>query len=159
IHDLTTSLSPPIETPVSGRPIVNLTLALNYGYDGLNTRGYHALNLAIHVVCALLLFGIVRRTLRRQGDQWVAASDAVALAAALVWMVHPLLSETIDYTTQRSESLMGLFFLLTLYAAIRAREPHKRRDRRDKRAPTGSATWTAVAIVSCAAGMATKESM
>jgi Flp pilus assembly protein TadD len=126
------------------------------------------LNLAIHAACALLLFGIVRRTLRRRsGDSWAASSDAVALAAALVWMVHPLLSETIDYTTQRSESLMGLFFLLTLYAAIRAREPRQKRgparttSPRKKSAPivSGSGFWTAVAIVSCAAGMATKESM
>jgi protein O-mannosyl-transferase len=168
IHDVTSSLNPPIETPVSGRPMVNLSLALNYAFDGLNTRGYHALNLAIHVVCALLLFGIVRRTLRRRpGDQWAASADAVALAAALVWMVHPLLSETIDYTTQRSESLMGLFFLLTLYAAIRAREPREKRGpartgaarKKGGAPPSGSATWTAVAIVSCAAGMATKEPM
>src|SRR5215475_2904731 len=160
IHDITTSLNPPIETPVSGRPVVNLSLALNYAFDGLNPFGYHGLNLGIHVACALLLFGVVRRTLRRESAaSGIGSPDGVALAAALVWMVHPLLSETIDYTTQRSESLMGLFFLLTLYAAIRAREPRKRRDRREKRAPTGSATWTAVAIVSCAAGMATKESM
>ena len=162
IHDLTTSLNPPLETPVSGRPIVNLSLALNYAYDGLNTSGYHAVNLAIHVACALLLFGIVRRTLRRRpGDGWAASSDGVALAAALIWMVHPLLSETIDYTTQRTESLMGLFFLLTLYAAIRARVPQKHYDRRGKSGARekGSALWTVIAIASCAAGMATKESM
>ena len=157
IQDLTTSLNPPVETPVSGRPIVNLSLALNYAFDGLKTNGYHALNLAIHVVCALLLFGIVRRTLRRRaGDGWGDASDGVALAAALVWTVHPLLSETIDYTTQRTESLMGLFFLLTLYAAIRARESTPRKRRGTKR---GAMFWTSVAIASCASGMATKESM
>jgi tetratricopeptide (TPR) repeat protein len=156
IHDLTTSLNPPLETPVSGRPIANVSLAANYGFDGLNPFGYHALNLAIHVACALLLFGIVRRTLRRRtGGIAAESSDGVALAAALVWMVHPLLSETIDYTTQRTESLMGLFFLLTLYAAIRARQPRKKR----KAAASASPLWTAVAIASCAAGMATKESM
>ena len=74
-------------------------------------------------------------------------SDAVALVAALTWMVHPLLSETVDYVTQRSESMMGLFFLLTLYAAIRAREPRRRLQ------------WELVSIASCALGMATKESM
>src|SRR5215831_4594622 len=160
IHDVTTSLNPPIETPVSGRPLVNLSLALNYAFGGLNTSGYHALNLGIHVACALLLFGIVRRTLRRvRADSSAVSPDGVTLAAALVWMVHPLLSETIDYTTQRSESLMGLFFLLTLYAAIRAREPRQKRGgpartasaARKKSGPivSGSGFWTAVAIVSC----------
>jgi len=152
IHEITESLIPPIETPVAGRPLVNLSLALNYAMGGLETTGYHVFNLAVHVSCALLLFGIVRRTLRRHRYlRSTAPVDAVALAAALIWMVHPLLSETIDYTTQRTESMMGLFFLLTLYAAIRAR---------GRRATlSGSPKWTAIAIASCAAGMATKESM
>ena len=62
-------------------------------------------------------------------------------------MAHPLLSETVEYVTQRTESMMGLFFLLTLYAAIRAgRAPRPIR-------------WQIVSIASCALGMATKESM
>ncbi|HUK36002.1 MAG TPA: tetratricopeptide repeat protein, partial [Vicinamibacterales bacterium] len=105
-----------------------------------------------------LLFGIVSRTLRRCGaESPVLSADAIALAAALIWLVHPLLSETIDYTTQRTESLMGLFFLLTLYAAIRAHRAPKKRASAPKNG--GSLAWTAVAIASCAAGMATKESM
>src|SRR5205814_158787 len=55
--------------------------------------------------------------------------------------------ETVYYTTQRTESLMGMFYLLTLYAAIRA-GAKKRAGR-----------WTVLAIVACAAGMAAKESM
>jgi Flp pilus assembly protein TadD len=176
IHEITTSLIPPIETPVAGRPVVNLSLAINYamaGVDkagGLETKGFHAANLAVHTGCALLLFGIVSRTLRRRrcfSDK--APVDSVALAAALVWMVHPLLSETIDYTTQRTESMMGLFFLLTLYAAIRARGKRgatlsafakASADRRSFSGGwSGSPTWTLIAVASCAAGMATKESM
>jgi tetratricopeptide (TPR) repeat protein len=160
IRHIGTSLVPALETPLSGRPVGSLSFALNYALGGLDTTGYHTVNLAIHVVNALLLFGIVRRTLRRRrGDRRAASEDGVALAAALIWMVHPLVSETIDYTTQRTESLMGLFFLLTLYAAIRARESSPRK-RKHRRAPlSGSPVWTAVAIASCAVGMATKESM
>ena len=149
IRDIATSLNPPLETPLSGRPLVSLSFALNYAYGRLDPVGYHAVNLAIHIINALLLFGIVGRTIRRQvGGGGATSPDAVALAASAIWMVHPLLSETIDYTTQRTESLMGLFFLLTLYASIRAREVKKKGRR-----------WTAIAIASCAAGMATKESM
>src|SRR2546421_12732974 len=82
IHGITESLNPPIETPVSGRPVVNLSFALNYAYGGLDTRGYHAVNLAIHVACALLLFGVVRRTLARQVKAATESSlDAAAFAA------------------------------------------------------------------------------
>jgi Flp pilus assembly protein TadD len=145
---LADSLVPPIETPVSGRPAVNASLAINYAIGGLDTTGYHAWNLAVLAASALLLFGIVRRTLSsRRVFRDPVFSDGVALVAALTWMVHPLLSETVDYVTQRSESMMGLFFLLTLYAAIRAYEPRRR------------LRWELVSMASCALGMATKESM
>ena len=51
-------LLPPLETPMAGRPIPNLSLALNYALGGLDVRGYHGLNLAIHVCCGWLLFAI-----------------------------------------------------------------------------------------------------
>src|SRR5512138_501918 len=120
---LADALVPPLETPVAGRPVVNVSLAVNYGIGGLEPAGYRVWNLAIHLASALLLYAIVSRTLgARRVFRDRVYSDGVALVAALVWMVHPLLSETVDYVTQRSESMMGLFFLLTLYAAIRARE-------------------------------------
>jgi len=171
IRDIPGSLVPPLETPVAGRPVVNLSLAGNFAIGELETTGYHVFNLAVLVACALLLFGIVRRTLRRHGAFGANAPvDAIALASALVWMVHPLLSETVDYTTQRTESMMGLFFLLTLYAAIRARGNSRgatlsasakaTADRRSFSGGwSGSPKWTAVAIAACAVGMATKESM
>ena len=139
---LSQSLSPPIETSVAGRPLVNVSLAVNYAMGTLDETGYHAWNLAVLIVSALLLYGIVRLTLVERGRRGCA--DGLALASALVWLAHPLLSETVEYTTQRTESMMGLFFLLTLYAAIRGRT---------------SGGWLAASVVSCAAGMATKESM
>ncbi|MGA3007151.1 MAG: hypothetical protein ABSE59_04595, partial [Opitutaceae bacterium] len=49
--------------PVAGRPVVNLSLAVNYAMGGLAVRGYHEVNLAIHILAGLVLFGLVRRTL------------------------------------------------------------------------------------------------
>ena len=147
----------PHESPVAGRPIVNLTFALNYAAGGMSVIGYHLVNIAIHLVCALLLFGIVRRTFIAMNARDAAAApapspsiwpaDTLALGASLLWAVHPLQSEAVNYVTQRTESLMGLFFFLTLYCAIRARRSAR------------AARWDAAAIVSCAMGMASKESM
>jgi len=148
IHQIADSLNPPIETPVSGRPVANLSFALNYAFGELDPVGYHVVNLAVLVASALLLFGLVRRTLARPLK---AATEsrltAISLVPALLWVLHPLLSETVYYTTQRTESLMGMFYLLTLYAAIRARAKKR------------GGKWTALAVLACAAGMATKESM
>ncbi len=71
------------------------------------------------VASALALFGILRRAFRRVAGDTPATSDWMAFAASLVWIVHPLQTEVVDYITQRTESLMGLFYLLTLYASIR----------------------------------------
>ena len=57
--------SPPKDSGVSGRPVLNLTYALNYAAGGLQVGGYHAVNLAVHLFAALTLFGIIRRTLVR----------------------------------------------------------------------------------------------
>jgi len=130
--------------PTAGRPLANFSFAVNYAIGGLDVRGYHAVNVGVHVICALLLFGIIRRTLVRSGEQ---RPDAVALVCALVWMVHPLQSETVDYISARTESMMALFLLLTLYCSLRAH---------DAAAP---AVWQIGAVVSCALGTACKESM
>jgi tetratricopeptide (TPR) repeat protein len=63
---LSTVLQPPSDfgTTVNGRPLVNLTLALNYAVGGTDVRGYHVVNFAIHLLATLTLFGIARRTLK-----------------------------------------------------------------------------------------------
>jgi hypothetical protein len=128
---------PPAETPVARRPVVNVSLALNYALGGLDVTGYHVLNLGVHLLAALVLFGIIRRTLSgdRLGERWGAVAADVALIATLWWMLHPIASEVIDYTTQRTSSMMGLFFLLTLYCAIRALDSPRR------------ARWHALAVL------------
>ncbi|HEX2854901.1 MAG TPA: tetratricopeptide repeat protein [Opitutaceae bacterium] len=164
IRRLSTSLMPPSETglTVNGRPVVNFSLALNYAFGGIEPRGYHATNLAIHTLAALLLFGVVRRTLlltRLQG-----AALPLALAIAGIWAVHPLQTAAVTYVVQRSESLLGLFYLLTLYAFIRGAKCHLI----DDTLPEGVATqpirrhgqkWLVVSVAACALGMATKEVM
>jgi tetratricopeptide (TPR) repeat protein len=116
-------------------------LALNYAFGGLEVTGYHAVNLAVHLATALLLFAVVRRTL--QSPQLRARFGAVAalaaFAAGLIWVAHPLNTETVTYVVQRGESLAALFLLLTLYCAIR--------------------DWMWAAVAACALGMGSKETM
>jgi len=142
-------LSPPADTTVGGRPVANLTLALNYALGGTRVWGYHALNVLIHILGALALFGVARRTLAGPALRGRFARDAAALAlgVALLWSVHPLQTESVTYVVQRVESLMGLFYLLTLYCFIRSTEAAR---------PAG---WQACAVAACALGMATKEVM
>jgi len=154
LHSLSTALSPPSggET-VTGRPILNLSFAVNYALGGEDVWGYHATNLLIHLLAGLTLFGLIRRTLAlpRPGTAapFLEEDDAlwVAFAAALLWLVHPLQTESVTYIVQRAESLMSLCYLVTLYAFLRGatgRHP---------------LIWHTVGTVVCLLGMGTKEVM
>ncbi|HUI06351.1 MAG TPA: hypothetical protein VL486_05040, partial [Verrucomicrobiae bacterium] len=119
-------LSPPHRgwLTVEGRPLINLSLAINYALSGYNVWGYHALNLAVHILAGLTLLGIVRRTLLQPAlrARFGAVASELALATAVLWTVHPLQTESVTYIVQRAESIMGLFYLLTLYCFIRGAE-------------------------------------
>jgi protein O-mannosyl-transferase len=133
---------------VAGRPVVRASFALNYALGGKDVTGYHVLNIAVHVACALLLFAIIRRTLSHWCDGELRQSaTATALAATVIWAVHPLNTGTVTYVSARSESLMALCYLTTLFAGIQAYQSSRR------------SMWNAVAVAACACGMACKETM
>ena len=93
------------------RPVVRLSIQLNYKLGGLNPAGYHALNLGVHVLAALTLFGLVRRVVRlpRFAGRYDDHADYLAFAVALLWLVHPLQTQSVTYIIQRCVSMMGLF--------------------------------------------------
>jgi len=133
----------------TSRPVIYLSLALNYAIGRLNPIGYHVFNAAVHIAAALVLYGILRRTflssLLRQ--RFGPSANWLAGLIALIWLVHPIQTESVTYTVQRGESLMGLFYLLTLYCVIRATEsPHSR-------------WWCAGAVASCCLGIGCKGVM
>ena len=139
IRHISTSLSRTEQgSPLAGRPLVSLTFAINYALGELTVRGYRLANIAIHVVNALLLFALAARTLRVRDPIPNRSSYVVAFAIALIWMVHPLVTEPVDYVSQRTELMMATFFLLTIYFA---------------------GTRPAVSVLCCALGMACKETM
>jgi len=133
---------------VSGRPVVNLTLALNAALGGPAVAGYHVFNLLIHLLSGLVLFGLVRRTFLQPAlaVSHEATARNLALAVALLWSLHPLQTESVTYIIQRTESLVGLWYLLTLYAFVRG-------------ATGGGRGWLALSVAACWLGMATKEVM
>jgi protein O-mannosyl-transferase len=146
----------PLSTPTTnvtaqGRPILNLSLALNYAAGGTAPAGYHVVNLLIHLLAGLTLFGLIRRTLQRKG---IAGGTEIALAAAVLWTVHPLQTESVTYIIQRAESLVGLFYLLTLYCFVRAAQAASGLDGR-----SNAPAWLSASVVACLLGMATKEVM
>ncbi len=132
---------------ISFRPSMSLSLALTNRFLGTEPPAHHAVSLAIHIAAALALFGILGCTLRRQRYRPIsdARSTYLALAAALIWLLHPLQTESVTYLAQRCASLMGLLLLLTLYCSIRAAEGRRR------------LWWSGAAVAACLVGTGAKE--
>ena len=162
LWSITGPLHPPAGTPVAGRPVVNYSLAFNYWLNGAlgvdqrpdqyganKTVGYHVVNLVLHIACGLLLLGIVRRTLRggRVSERWKERADSVALLVAAIWMLHPLQTDAVDYLIQRTELIVALCYLATLYCSIRAWDADR------------PARWLWGGVIACLLGMASKEVM
>ncbi len=148
-RDRIRQLWPPWAVLTSRRPVVELSLAVNYTFGELDPWGYHLVNLAIHILAGLTLFGVVRRILlhAEQGAQIRKARSWLAFTISLIWLVHPLQTQSVTYIIQRSESLMGLFYLLTVYCVIRGAASARR------------GPWYLLATVSCAMGMGAKGVM
>jgi hypothetical protein len=128
------------------------SLKLNYALGGLHVEGYHLVNVALHLLTGLTLWGLLRRTLRgpRLRERFGRAGDVLALTVALLWLLHPLQTQAVDYIVQRMEVMMALGYLLMLYAVARMA------------AASGTRRiwlWGGVAWLSCLLGMLSKEVM
>ena len=110
-------MNPPAQISTAGRPLVNLSLATNYHFSRLDPTGYHVFSIAVHLLSALLLWAIVRRTLclGRFGGRFDRQAGLLGLLSALIWAIHPIQTEAVAYVTQRTELMMACLYLATLY--------------------------------------------
>ena len=141
------SLVAPVRSPVSGRPLLNFSYAVNFAVGGYDVRGYHLFNLVVHILGGLMVFGIVGRTLGKPVLSRCFAADRriLALLIAVIWTVHPLNTEAVTYVSERAESLMGLLYLATLYLFLRGAESGR------------GGAWLALSVFACRMGALTKE--
>jgi hypothetical protein len=142
-----TSLFGPPWRTFTGRPIVFWSFALNYRLNGLDVEGYHAFNVAVHILAALALWGVLRRTFRLSAlqSEFAGVADTLATAITILWVVHPLTTAAVTYISQRAESLMAVTYFLTIYCFLRGIESGR------------SGRWYVVAVICCLLGVGCKE--
>lgn len=123
-----TSLSPQnllragFESSPQTRPAANISFALNYYFHGFDTMGYHLVNIAIHALAAFFLYLFIQTTLNLPLHQATyAKSTLLPLAAALLWAVHPLQTQSVTYIIQRMNSIAAMFYILSLLLYAKAR--------------------------------------
>jgi protein O-mannosyl-transferase len=131
-------------------PLTWLSLGVNYALGGLDPWGYHLGNLLLHSATAAVFYVIARRLLSAAWGAGVpeAALTVAAAFAALVFAVHPLRVESVAWITERRDLLSGLFFLLAVWAYLRA----------VWEAPEPRAGWRVLSLVAFAAALASKAS-
>ena len=92
------------------RPLLLVSYALNYTAGGFEVRGYRLVNILLHAINACLVWCLARLFF---------GADRPALVAGLLFALHPLGSEPVNYISSRSESLAACFYLLSLVLFVR----------------------------------------
>ncbi|MCG6535595.1 MAG: hypothetical protein L7F78_13095, partial [Syntrophales bacterium LBB04] len=109
---------------IPSRPIGTLSFALDYHFHRLDVWGYHLVNLAIHIANAVLIWWLVMLTMSApvMRSQPVSRHKmSMALFTALLFVSHPLATQSVTYIVQRLASLATLFYLLSLALYVKGR--------------------------------------
>jgi hypothetical protein len=104
-----------------------LTFALNYSIGGLDVTGYHVVNLAIHIVNAILVYYLLILTFQTPALRSASIrerSSFIAVLSALFFISHPIQTQAVTYIAQRYASLATLFYLLSIAMYIQSRLIH-----------------------------------
>jgi tetratricopeptide (TPR) repeat protein len=151
-----------------GRPLLNLSLAVNQAVTGTSPVGFRVMNILIHCGNAILLMALARQLLARPALPAAVRERAgeIAFAAALLWAVHPLGTGAVTYVVQRAESLGACMILATVLVAVRGMQKTFGSGERDHlacasgfRGPKIAMGLGAVAILSALAGTAKETSV
>ena len=112
-------------TDFSGtRYLTYLSFALNYKINGYNVAGYHAFNIAVHIINAILIYLLIImmfKTPRFKESGIPQLSPILALLSGLLFISHPVYTMAVTNINQRSTPLATLFYLLAIIAFIKAR--------------------------------------
>jgi len=119
-----------LKSPETNRPVANISFALNYYFHSYYVVGYHLVNILIHIITGLLLFLFIKTTLnlpllrfRYESSEWIP------YLAALIWLVHPIQTQSVSYIVQRMNSMMAMFYILSLWLYARARLAESKRNK------------------------------
>jgi tetratricopeptide (TPR) repeat protein len=111
-----------LESSASHRPVANISFALNYFFHGPNTFGYHLVNILIHAIAGIFLYFFIKTTLsipvlrsKFENQKWIA------FITALIWLVHPVQTQSVTYIVQRMNSLAAMFYVMALFFYARGR--------------------------------------
>lgn len=144
------------------RYIGHLTFALNHKLHGFDVRGYHVVNILIHILSSVLFYLLVLllfRTPFMEGSFLKEHSDFIALFSALLFVSHPVQTQAVTYIVQRLSSLATMFYLLSLvlFVKFRLRSTHYASRLVARKGYFSSILLYILSLISAVMAMKTKE--
>jgi tetratricopeptide (TPR) repeat protein len=119
-----------LESLATNRPIAKFSFALNYYFHQYDVEGYHFVNILIHIVTGVLLFLFMKTTLNLPSNRSESkAFQWIPLISALIWLIHPLHTQSVTYIVQRMNTMAAMFYLLSILLYIKGRLANGRRKR------------------------------
>jgi len=104
------------------RPVANVSFALNYYFHQYNVAGYHLTNIFIHILTAIFVWLLVKNTLLAPSLRGkYRRAGPIAFFTALLWLAHPLQTQSVTYIVQRMNSMAAMFYVLSLLLYIKGR--------------------------------------
>jgi len=106
------------------RPLLPLTLSLNYAISGLAPATYHLFNLAAHYVAVVFFYLFFLALLENWSRGWSAGAAArwTAFGAAAIFAVHPISGFPVNYLCARDLLMMQAALAASLYSYVRMRQ-------------------------------------
>ncbi len=100
------------------------TLAVNYYFGGVNVFGYHLVNFFIHIASGVFLYWFLLLTFNLPSlkEAYGPISYKVALFSSLIFISHPIQTQSVTYIVQRMASMAGMFYLLSFVLYIKGRQ-------------------------------------
>jgi len=116
------------------RPVSYISFALNYYFGQFNVTGYHVFNIVVHLINGILVYLlaliIFKQAYDIQRDQskpfHIVSIQLPSLFAALVFITHPIQTQSVTYITQRMNSMAVMFYLCALFLYIKGRRVQTR---------------------------------
>lgn len=103
------------EGAIVRRWLPNLSYGLNFYFGEHEVWGYHLLNLIVHIMTVMVLYGLFFTTLTLPRLDFSPRRAAqISLISAIVWAVHPLQTNAVTYIVQRMTSMAAFFYLASL---------------------------------------------
>lgn len=125
------------------RPLLKLSYTLNWTLSP-GALGFHVFNLGVHIASTLLVYTLARLAL--EDNRWPVGrrTEAIPIVAALLFGLHPAMTEAVTYVSGRSSSLMTAFYLASVVTYVGARR-------------SGRGALQATSLLLFALALATKE--